>query len=186
VPEDISLLPKEVERKREQEVRERILQKASLVFLIVSLIFGLGTFGYSLILKSQKSGLQEKIAVEISEISSLSEVETQAQDLGKRVGVLGNVLAEKVYFSLLLQAVAEATPVDVSVDEMTIPSAASVAVSGTSQSYVSLAQFLRNLKNFNGDGLFQTVELRSVSLDRQSGKIRFDVNLELAKEGLLK
>lgn len=187
MPEDISLLPQEVEKKREQESRERVLRKSALVFLVVSLLFGLGVVAYSLILNSQNSDLQKNIAAEESKINSLAEVEGQAQDLGERVRVLGDALAEKIYFSGLLEAISSAVPADVSIAEMTVPSADSAAISGSSRSYVSLAQFLRNLKNFDkGDGLFQVVELRSVSLDQQTGEIKFDINLGLAKEGLMR
>ncbi len=180
MPEDISLLPKEVEKKREQEARSRLLRKASLILLVTSLTLGASSLIYSLVLSSQFSNLEQNIASEKSKISSLSEIELKAQDLEARVDSLKSIFEEGVYFSNLLTALSKAVPVDVSIVEMTVPSEGTVSVSGVSRSYVSLAKFLLNLKG----ELFEVVELRSVSLDQQTGEANFDLNLKVAKGGL--
>lgn len=183
MPEDISLLPKEVERKKEQEARDRLLRRGGLVFLAVSLLLAAGVFVYSLTLDSQLSNLEQDIAGERSKIASLSEIELDATDLERRVEALAKILDEKIYFSDLLDTLAKAVPADVAIAEVTVPSEEAVSVSGTSRSYVSLAKFLLNLKDA---GLFETVELRSVSLDQQTGEANFDLNLGTVKEGLRK
>ena len=187
MPEDISLLPKEVERKREQAARGRLFRKGSLVFLAASFLLGVGAFVYSLALKSQLSGLEQNITSEKSKISSLSEIEFKAHDLEMRVDALKNILDEKIYFSDLLDTLARAVPADVAIVEITVPSETAVSVSGTSRSYVSLAKFLLNLKESGPPSVgFEAVELRSVSLDQQTGEANFDLNLEVAKGGLQK
>lgn len=183
MPEDISLLPTEVEKKREEEARVVLLRKASLVFLIVSFVFGASVFIYSLVLKSQLSKLEQNSRDESSKISSLTEVETKAQDLAARIGVLKTVFGEKIYFSNLLTTVSQAVPADVGISEMTVPSAEVISVSGTSRSYISLAKFLLNLKDAK---IFAAVELHSVSLDRETGEAKFDVSLKLTPEVLKK
>ena len=183
MPEDISLLPKEIEIKKEQEARDRLLLRGGSVFLAVALLFCLGVFVYSLALKSQLSNLEKSVASERSEIASLLEIEREAKDLESRVEVLAKILNKKIYFSGLLSALAEAVPVDVAIAEVTVPSAEAVSVSGTSRSYVSLAKFLLNLKE---PGLFEVVELRSVSLDQQTGEANFDLNLGVVEGGLQK
>lgn len=181
MPEDISLLPKEVERKKEQEARERLLRKASLIFLVVSLALGASSLIYSSVLRLQLSKLEQNMASEKSKISSLSEIELKAQDLEVRVGALKDIFDEKAYFSTLLTTLSGAVPADVSITEMTVPSEETVSVSGGSRSYVSLANFLLNLKETK---IFEMVDLRSVSLDQQTGEVKFDLNLKLAKGGL--
>lgn len=181
MPEDISLLPKEVEKRREQEARGRLLRRGGLVFLAVSLLLAVGVFVYSLTLDSQLSNLEQNIASEMSKIASLSEIELGAKDLEVRVVAMAKILNEKIYFSNLLDTLAKAVPADVAIAEVTAPSETAVSVSGASRSYVSLAKFLLNLK---GAGLFRAVELRSVSLDAQTGEANFDLNLSVVKEGL--
>lgn len=181
MPEDISLLPKEVEKKREQEARSQLLRKASLVFLVASLALGASSLIYSSVLRSQLSKLEQNILNEKSKISSLSEVELKARDLEVRVGALKDIFASRACFSTLLSALSEAVPVDVSLTEITVPSEETVSVSGTSRSYVSLAKLLLNLKEVK---IFERVELRSVSLDQQTGEAKFDLSLKLAKGGL--
>ncbi len=180
MPEDISLLPEEVEKKKEQEARGRLLRKASLIFLVVSLFLGASSLIYSLVLSSQFSNLEQNTASEKSKISSLSEIELKAQDLEARVDSLKSIFEEGVYFSNLLTALSRAVPADVSIVEMTVPSEETVSISGVSRSYVSLAKFLLNLKG----ELFEVVELRSVSLDQQTGEANFDLNLKVAEGGL--
>ena len=182
MPEDISLLPKEVEKKREQEVRQRLLRRASLIFLAVSLLLGSGLFIYSLVLRTQLSNLEKEVSSEESKIDSLAEVELKAQDLAVRSTALGDILGGKVYFSTLLARLSQAVPADVALTEMTVPSSETISVSGTSRSYVSLAKFLLNLKD--AKEIFEAVDLRSVSSDQQTGEAKFDLNLKIVKGGL--
>lgn len=181
MPEDISLLPREVEKKREQEVRGQLLRKVSLVFLVASLLLGAGIFVYSVVLQTQSSNLKKNIREEKSKIGSLADIELKVQDLEKRTKVLGEVFASKAYFSGLLTTLSRAVPADVSISEMTVPSEETITVSGTSRSYASLAKFLLNLKEAE---IFTVVELRSVSLDQQTGEANFDVSLQLTEGGL--
>lgn len=185
MPEDISLLPQEVAKVREQEAREQLLRRASLAFLAVSLLVTFSTFAYSYLLQNNLSDLESEMAKETSKINSLADITAKAHDLGVRSEALENVFAETAYFSKLLSGVAAAVPSDVKVLEMTAPSEKSVAVSGSSRSYVSLAKFLLALKGGNaGDSIFGVVELRSVSLDKQTGEVSFDINLGIVEEGL--
>jgi len=187
MPEDISLLPKEVERKKEQDARDRLLRRGGLVFLAVTLLICIGSFAYSLTLKSQLSNLQEDIAGEMSKIDSLLEIERNTKDLERRVGGLVKILEEKLYFSDLLEALAKAVPADVAIAEVTAPSEEAVSISGTSRSYVSLKQFLLNLKETGSASVdFEVVGLRSVSLDQQTGEYNFDLTLVIDEGGLRK
>ena len=187
MPEDISLLPKEVERKKEQEARDRLLRRGGLAFLAVSLLLALGVFVYSLTLNSRLSNLEQDIAGEMSKISSLSEIELDAKDLERRVEGLAKILEEKLYFSDLLSALAEAVPGDVAIAEVTAPSEEAVSISGTSRSYVSLKQFLLNLKETDSASVdFKAVGLRSVSLDQQTGGYNFELTLVVEEGGLRK
>ncbi len=183
MPEDISLLPKEVEKKREQEARGRLLRRVSFAVLGAALLFATSVFVYSLILKSQSSSLEQAVNQQKSEISSRAKVELTAHDLDARVEALRKVLGSKIYFSTLLTAVSRAVPGGVTVTEMTAPSEETASVSGTSGGYISLAKFLLNLKEAEA---FEAVELRSVSLEAQTGEARFNLNLIVAQGGLQK
>ena len=183
MPEDISLLPSDVEKKRAEGARAKLLRKASLAFLIVTVIFAASIFIYSLVLRSQNLSLEQNVRSEQAKISSLSEVEASAEEMSARVSGLKTVLGEKIYFSELLDAVSGAVPADVAIREMTAPNAETVSVSGTARSVVSLKDFLLNLKTKK---IFEMVDLRSVSLDQQSGDNNFDLNLKIAKGGLQK
>ncbi len=185
MPEDISLLPKEVEQKKEQEQRGQQLRKGVLLLLAVSLLFCVGVFSYSLVLKSEDSNLWQSIAGEEAKLDSLLEIEITARDLEKRVLALQSILDDKIRFSGLLTSLSRSVPADVSITEMTVPSEETLSISGTSRSYSSLASFLLNLKDSSPPQVaFEAVELRSVSLDQQTGEARFDLNLKIISGGL--
>lgn len=185
MPEGISLLPREVEQKKEQELRGQRLRKGALIFLGASLLICAGVFIYSLVLRSKASNLKQSIVAEEAILTSLSEMEITARDLEKRVQALQNILDDKIRFSGLLTSLARAVPADVFIVEMTIPSEERLSVSGSSRSYSSLANFLLNLKDSRSPQVaFEAVELRSVSLDQQTGEARFDLNLSIVSGGL--
>jgi len=185
MPEGISLLPREVEQKKEQEQRGQQLRKGALIFLAASLLICIGIFIYSSILKSEASNLAQSIAAEETILASLSEMEITARDLEKRVQALQSILDDKIRFSGLLTSLARAVPADVFIVEMTIPSEEMLSVSGSSRSYSSLASFLLNLKDSRSPQVvFEAVELQSVSLDQQTGEARFDLNLRIVSGGL--
>lgn len=185
MPEDISLLPKEVEQKKEQKQRSRQLRRGALLLLAVSLLLCVGVFIYSLVLRSEASNLKQSVADEEAKLNSLSEMEITARDLEKRAQALKGILGDKIRFSGLLTSLARAVPTDVSITEMTVPSEETLSISGTSRSYSSLASFLLNLKGSSPPQVeFETVELRSVSLDQQTGEARFDLSLGIVSGGL--
>jgi len=186
MPKDISLLPKELEKKKEQEAQDRLWRRGGLIFLAVSILLAGGVFVYSLTLNSQLSNLEQNLADEESKITSLSEIALSAQDLEKRVESLKKILDEKVYFSNLLKTLSSAVLEGVTISEVTAPSETAVSVSGNSRSYSSLADFLLNLKDGRAEAVsFEAVDLRSVSLDQQTGEANFDLSLGLA-QGVLR
>ena len=185
MPEDISLLPKEVVQKKEQEQRGQQLRKGALLFVVVYFLLCAGVFVYSFILRSEASSLKQSIVDEEAKLDSLSEMEITARDLEKRVRALGGILDDKLRFSGLLTSLSRSVPTDVSITEMTVRSEETLSISGTSRSYSSLASFLLNLKESRPPQVeFEAVELQSVSLDQQTGEARFDLNLKIVKGGL--
>jgi len=185
MPEDISLLPKEVTQKKEQEQRGQQLRRGALLLLAVSLFLCVGVFTYSLVLRSEAVSLKQSVVDEEAKLNSLSEMEITARDLEKRAQALKGILDDKIRFSGLLTSLARAVPTDVSITEMTVPSEEALSISGTSRSYSSLASFLLNLKGSSPPQVeFEAVKLRSVSLDQQTGEARFDLNLRIVSGGL--
>jgi Tfp pilus assembly protein PilN len=181
----ISLLPQEVEKVRAEEARASFLRRLAVIFFVAAFLVGVVVFGYSFSLRGTISNLDTQISKESSKISSMSETAVQAQDLSRRSSALREIFANRADFSVLLAQIQNAVPPDVKVTDMVVPSEESVSVSGTSRSYPSLAKFLLSLQGGSGkDSLFKTVELRSVSLDKQSGEVKFDVNLKIAEGGL--
>jgi len=181
----ISLLPREIKREKERKARNRLLRRASLVFLGISSLIGVLVLSCFFFLNRRLDNLNKEIAKEKSKIASLSTVESTAYELDVRTKSLKSVLANTPYFSTLLAEILSAVPSDVKVTEMNVASEKEAAVSGISKSYASLAQFLRALKGSGEEGLFDAVELKAVSLDQQTGEAKFDLNLRM-REGVLR
>lgn len=185
MPEDISLLPQEIEKLRAQEEHERSFRNLSLIFAAVSLLICLSVVFYAVLLQNRLAGLEDDTTKEIVRINSLSDVYAKMADLEKRYVVLSQTLEKSPRFSVLLSAVSAAVPSDITLTEMTAPSEKAVTIAGSARSYVSLAKFLIALKeSVYKKGLFEMIELRTVSLDKQSGQVRFDVSVNLLDGGL--
>ncbi len=104
-----------------------------------------------------------------------------------RLNALAVIFAKKSYFSRLLDTLAGAVPEDMAITEITVPSEQVVSISGTSRGYVSLKNFLLNLRDTGATSVgFEAVDLRSVSLDQQTGEQTFNLNLTVVKGGLRK
>lgn len=183
--QDISLLPQELKEKRVEEVRLDRLKKVGFAFLFLSLVAALGAFLYSQTLNSSLSQTNQNIKGLEQKIDSLQSVEEAAFDVEQRSAALRALFEKEVYFSYLLKALGEATTADVEILELSAPSAETVSISGSARSYTSLAKFLLALNSSSTPGsLFSVVALKEVSLDRQTGKAQFNVNLSLT-EGVL-
>lgn len=181
----ISLLPEEVKEKRVKEVRLRTFRRTGFAFLIFIVLVSLGSFLYFQSLNTSLSRTNGEITSLEQKIEDLRAIEAIANDVEKRSEALRAIFTDEVYFSKLLGALAEATTQDVTILELAVPSGSSANLSGSTRSYASLANFLLALKGTAKQSpLFSKVALKEVSLDRQTGAIRFSVILGIHEEAL--
>lgn len=184
--QSINLIP-------EQEIQEQTKVKAVQVstwFTIVILIIAIAVSAYFLYstrqLDSQVKALNTEIEDYRASIRNLAEVEVNARNLDKKYLTLKDIFAQTTLYSLLVKELEDRTPEGVIVDAFTVQRGGGINLSGRADNYISVAAFTNNLAdsdysagNAKLKGLFKTVVLNSVSLEKTRNQVRYSINLEI-------
>ncbi len=144
----LNLLPP----KQKKELRLRFLNKtiACFVIAIILIILSLILFLF-LAQKFLKVSLEEK-EIELSswqsksKIQELEKLEDQLQEVNRNVVFLNKKLEQRVEFYLILEKLAEYTPLEIRVDNLYINNSREVIISGYSPSRNNLLAFKENLE----------------------------------------
>lgn len=181
----ISLLPGEAAKKRTEKKVRRFSFLGALALLLGVAAVSAGVFIFKSVLAGEIKNLETEIEREKEKISAEADLEIKAQTLGEKVATLEKILAGATHYSILLDNLTEITPSEISFSTLAATSAEKASLSGTATSYVGLAKFIRALNDPEGGGkLFSETELRSVSLDAQTGQVKFSLELAV-KKGVL-
>lgn len=114
-----------------------------------------------------------------SSIKMMSEIEVSARNLDKKYSALEALFSKRSKYSLLLREVSDRKPEDVSISSLDVK-VGEISISGVSNSYISVADFVNNFLNVNFEGgnpdlkdIFTAVSLNSVSLEKSSNTVKF-------------
>lgn len=173
MPESINLIPHE---EKQVQVTAQAVKLSTVVtiflFLIVAAVSGF--FYYRIYtLKAQSKDLDFKITAHRAAITELATIEITARNLDARYQALSGIYGSRVYFSKLLKEVKDRTPSSVVIDSFTIIPGNKITINGTSQSYISIADFINKLAE--ADSVFTDVSLNSVNLEKSTNRIGFYV-----------
>lgn len=182
---DINLIPTELQQQRRVEEVRRSFNFVSLAFFIVLAVVSLAVFAYRVKLGANLSNMEKLVKSEQGKIRDLSSLEEDARRLKTKAEAIGQIIKGQSHFSVLLDNLAESTPADVSVVNLSTIATDKIGVSGSAQSYVSLANFILTALDPNfGGKIFSGADLTSVSLDESSGRARFALILYLKSKSL--
>jgi Tfp pilus assembly protein PilN len=171
MPESINLIPHE--EKQVQVTAQAVrLSTVVTIFLFVIVAAVSGFFYYRIYtLKNLSKSLDTKITSHRAEITTLAPIEITARNLDARYQSLSSIYSSRVYFSKLLKEVKDRTPSSVVIDAFTIIPGNKITVNGTSQSYISIAEFINKLAESNS--VFTDVSLNSVNLEKSTNRVGF-------------
>jgi len=189
---DINLIPQEelTKRKKARAV------KGSTVVAILILLIVLGATGFlyytNYNTQSEINALDVEIESLRNKIKAKSQVEISARNLDKKFSSLKTLMEERENFSKLLEEMRARKPVNLSIDSMDVRET-KINLSGRADNYVSIANFANNLLNqefLEGNtelsGLFTSVSLNSVTLERSDNRVKYliivDFNPEILKD----
>ena len=183
--QDISLLPEELQEEKRKEGRKRTFNLVGIGAFSVAVLMLSGVLSYYFWVKSQVDTTRKKVAAEEEKILSLGEIERSARLVEEKADALNKIFTERNSYSILLDTLTKTTPQDISIQNFSITGVEKLSLSGTALNYVSLAKFLSAAVDAEKGGvLFSEAELTSVSLDRQTGTVKFNLNLILKEDGL--
>jgi Tfp pilus assembly protein PilN len=176
---DINLIPQEevIEQKKTAVVKSSSI--ISILFLVLAL--GIGAYFYVTISKIDANIKKADNEIENfrSKVSAMSDVEVAARNLDKKYSSLRLLFDSRSKYSLLLKEIQARKPSDVLIQNLDAK-VGEVSISGTSNSYVSVKNFMDNLLNKDFDGgdsrlkdLFVEVSLNSVNFDKSSNTAKF-------------
>ncbi len=176
---DINLIPQTevVEQKKTQAVKSSTI--FSIVILSISLAVAACYFINLTNLEGKISQTNKEIESLRSNIKMMSEIEVSARNLDKKYSALETLFSKRSKYSLLLREINDRKPEDVSISSLDVK-VGEISISGVSNSYISVADFVNNFLNVNFEGgnpdlkdIFTAVSLNSVSLEKSSNTVKF-------------
>ena len=146
-------------------------------------------FVFKIVLNREIAVLDDQIEDQRKRIMAQEDVELKARSLEAKTAALEKILGGVEYYSVLLEGLTAAIPAEIALTSLRADSPTLVGISGTAVSYVDLARFLKAVDATEelvteGAELFSGARLKSVSLDTQTGQVKFSLDLVVGKEAL--
>uniref|UniRef100_A0A832E0L1 PilN domain-containing protein n=1 Tax=candidate division WWE3 bacterium TaxID=2053526 RepID=A0A832E0L1_UNCKA len=183
---EIELIPKEIEAAKSREARLRQIRLAGFGFFLLSFLIAGGIFAFSWSLSTQLKDLQQESAKQVAQIAQFADVESKVLGLADKSLALTEILTQRDYFSIAVEAVEASRPAELKVTGLTIQKDKTlITINGETANYIVLAAFLQNLLDIQKGGtLFTDVGLSSVNLNSAKGTAEFVIEAITRKNGL--
>ena len=167
---NINLIP-------EQEVALQTKTKAVkfstvLAIFLLIVVAGIGAYYFynATSLRNQISEHENNVTSLRGEISALATIEISSRNLYTKSSTLSTIFNERVLYSKMLENLDNSTPPSILVDSFSLGNNNTINVSGDGETYNSIQDFSNNLLEKD---LFISVELNTVTLDSNDGRINF-------------
>ncbi|RJR27393.1 hypothetical protein C4561_02475 [candidate division WWE3 bacterium] len=190
--QSINLIP---QQEVQEQTKTKVVKLSTVVSILILIIVG-GIGGYFFYQTTTLSGSIDDLDSEVeklrAEINSLAPVEISARNLDSKYKVLNEIFASRGNYSMLAEELRARTPEGILIDSFTLQKGTKISLSGVANNYILISNFMNNLLSpeFQGGnpqlrGMFTSVSLNSVNLEKSKGLVRFaitvDINLEMIK-----
>ena len=142
----------------------------------------IGVVIFRLFLQRELSQLAEEITAERQQIESRQDIELKLRDLGNRADVVSTILSERKHYSRLLEKLTNLLPEEVNFARLQLRSLEAASLSGNAFSYIDLARFIEAIQE--DEEMLDGLQLRSVNLDAQTGRVSFDLDINIKEDSL--
>ena len=191
--QSINLIP---EQEVQEQTKTKVVKLSTILTLLMLILIGAvsGYFFYQTNqVKAEITSVESQIGKLRSEITALAPVEISARNLDSKFRVLNEIFSTRGNYSLLADELKVRTPEGIQIDSFTIQQGTKISISGEADNYILISSFMNNLLDteFRGGnpalrGLFTSVSLNSVNLEKSKNLVRFaigiDINLGLIKK----
>ena len=182
----INLLPQALAEVRRISRTRRLVFLGALAFVILAVVISGGGFLYKTYLKGRVTKLGADLRKAESKLESFSDFAQELAGLEQRVSILETHFEATPQYSVLMDRVLADMSGDINVVDLSLVSSEELSFSGTTKSYLSLSSFLSKLvKPQNGQQIFESAVLRSLSSNKELDGATFVVVLKPNKEALL-
>ncbi len=180
--QSVNLIPQE---EVHEQVKEQVVKMSTVFSVLLFLIVGGISFYFYNTVNSLKSDIKKtdsEIESFRKEISSMANVEISARNLSTKYNILKDLMKSREKYSILLANLKEKTPSTIVVANMTDSANNSLAISGTGETYTSIADFANSLTD--GETVFSNVSLNSVSYENKSSRVSYSIVVTYIPEKL--
>jgi len=184
---EINLIPDNLVKKKEKSVLVGISFKVLVVLLFVAFVVFVVSFYLQYKLNNSLKDLNATLTQKKESVRALEKIEQKNSELSQKLSIAGGLLKLQDHYSIFLEEITKVTPTTVVIDDLNFTTSGTVVVSGSANSYGSLADFIGNISKATTikDSIFMEVSLSEVSLKKETGKIGFSSILK-SKENALK
>lgn len=183
---DVNLMPLEVQEERERQRKLRSLNVVTFVFLGLAILVATGVVGYQWWITRRINLLEAEIADEKRVINAQANVEILARNMSARADSLSKISAASPHYSRLLEKLAPKVPPGIVITDLTVVNETKFTLGGEADGYLTIAKFVKALAEKEPEAFFSAVYVPRVSLDAQTAKARFGLDVYLEKGVLTK
>lgn len=177
--ETINLIPQE---ERIQQTKTKVVKVSTWLSLAMLLIV-VGVSGYFYYkahnLKQDVKRKKESVASLRTDINKLSDIEINARNLFKKSNTLSSIFESRLYYSKFLSELEASLPSTITVGSFSLGKDKKLSISGEAEDYNSVQDLSNMLLSRD---VFTEVQLNSVSLEGQSNKVDFFIQVTYDEE----
>ena len=190
---NIDLIPAEERIKRSKEKAKKLVLVVSLILFVLTL--GASGYVYYKIkqLDQQTAEIIAQVETKKAKIEEKAGIEIAARNLDSKYKVLSQILADRLYYSKLLDELVLRTPENITITSIDSSVQDTASLAGVALDYISLAKFLNSLADpkvasasASAENLFKEVVINTVTLDPLDASARFNLSVTLDAELLKK
>jgi Tfp pilus assembly protein PilN len=174
---DINLLTKEEKVKQFRLKAVKASTLISILFLIIS--GGFSAYYYLQVreLKSSVEAVNNRVSSARATIDEMATVEIAARNLYQKYSIIEDILIDRPHYSFLLEHFEAKIPPGVSVESFSFRGDDEISISGEASSYITVSNFLGNLKAPEEAQVFEDASLGSASLNSADRTVSYSITI---------
>ncbi|OGD83208.1 hypothetical protein A2165_04230 [Candidatus Curtissbacteria bacterium RBG_13_40_7] len=174
---EINLLPLEEKANEQFLLLSKRISIASIILLVFTAIFALGTLAYYSSLAAKRSELVNQLEVRSQEIESLKASEELIVVVSEKASAADQILSTRFNHGEIFNSLTEIIPKDVYFTDIRF-SGDKTAISGKAKTYADVAGLVSSFLSEEGNKIFSNISIDSLSSD-ESGEFAFSITAQL-------
>lgn len=193
--QSINLVPQQEKVVQKRSKLVRVSTVLSIGMLVIVALVAAYYFYTVSSLRQDIAQAQDDISVLRTEISKLSRIEISVRNLDRKFTTLKNIYSSTPFYSSLMEELQRRQPESIEIDDFATGEESQVTLSGRGDDYLAVSEFITALTRQETDeasestesrDYFTNVELKSVSLESQTGRVKYFLTVTINESLLTK